>query len=452
MRIHSHLRKSIITVCAIVTACLTVPSQAEAQHLWWELDGQKDATCLYGEITVLATHPESIYYCGANWHPGGAAGGYCGIQDNNSKERRTIFSIWDTSPKLHPKITAADVETEFGRFTNEGSGGHTHMVWPWKTGETFQFYIQKRRGKQHGTIDTSYYLFDLQQNKWRHSATINNPIGGKKEVATIGGGLNSFLENFGGKDVDRPKVALYRLWLGKVVASLRPLTRAGGDGIWGQLNDAYFLAEGSQQELRKVFRELESKYGKPVIIPKGRRARPLSIKRVPNDVLAALRKLPRAETVNYNSADPRDDGTYVIRVLSTNKRLGVEKSSDNGKDKVVQNAAQESHVLWKLEKTGDCFTIVNTNNNQVLTAPDGSRPDSKVELGPKGDSKGQEWAFVKEGDNYLIKSKQNEMILSVYGKMTSDGAPITQWPEPEKPISCQLWILSEVKDEGNSKK
>ena len=37
---------------------------ASAQHLWWNLQGQRDATCLYGEITVLATHP-AVYYCGA---------------------------------------------------------------------------------------------------------------------------------------------------------------------------------------------------------------------------------------------------------------------------------------------------------------------------------------------------------------------------------------------------
>ena len=55
-------------------ACIS----AQAQHLWWNLEGQKEATCLYGEITVLATH-HGIYYCGANWHPGEPAGGYCGI-------------------------------------------------------------------------------------------------------------------------------------------------------------------------------------------------------------------------------------------------------------------------------------------------------------------------------------------------------------------------------------
>ena len=123
-------------LCTSLAATLLLCATASAQHLWWNLEGQRDATCLYGEITVLATHP-AIYYCGANWHPGEPAGGYCGIQHNSTRERRTIFSIWDTSPQLHPKVTEADPDTVFGRFGGEGEGGHTHMLWPWNTNDTF---------------------------------------------------------------------------------------------------------------------------------------------------------------------------------------------------------------------------------------------------------------------------------------------------------------------------
>ena len=151
---------------------------AQAQHLWWDLEGQKDATCLYGEITVLATNP-CIYYCGANWHPGEPAGGYCGIQHNSEKERRTIFSIWDTSPDLHPKVTAADLRTLHNRFGGEGEGGHTHMLWDWKVGDTFQFFVQKVPGTGD-TTDARYYVFDRTTKKWLHSATIQSPNGGKR--------------------------------------------------------------------------------------------------------------------------------------------------------------------------------------------------------------------------------------------------------------------------------
>jgi hypothetical protein len=79
------------TFLLAVTVSLFLCTTAQAQHLWWNLEGQKEATCLYGEITVLATNPH-IYYCGANWHPGDPAGGYCGIQHKSEKERRTIYS------------------------------------------------------------------------------------------------------------------------------------------------------------------------------------------------------------------------------------------------------------------------------------------------------------------------------------------------------------------------
>ena len=288
-----NIKASSLTAAMVLTLCAT----ATAQHLWWDLEGQKDATCLYGEITVLATHP-AIYYCGANWHPGEPAGGYCGIQHNGEKERRTIFSIWDTSPELHPKVTAADPHTIFNRFGGEGEGSHTHMLWDWKIGDTFQFFVHKQPGKGDST-DARYYIFDPKQKKWLHSATINSPNGGKKSVATIGGGgLCSFLENFAGKDKAVPKLALYRLWLGPSVEKMKCLTKAGGDGTWGQLHDAYFLAEGDQGRLAGIFTESEKEYGKPVFGGQGKELKPLSDKAVPAAVIEALKTLPQAKATD----------------------------------------------------------------------------------------------------------------------------------------------------------
>ena len=104
-----------------VAATFLLSGTARGQHLWWNMEGERHAACLYGEITVLATAPH-IYFCGANWHPGEPAGGYCGIQHNGKAERRTIFSIWDTSPQLKPKVTAADAHTLHNRFGGEGTG------------------------------------------------------------------------------------------------------------------------------------------------------------------------------------------------------------------------------------------------------------------------------------------------------------------------------------------
>jgi hypothetical protein len=96
-------------IWAIVAAAigLVTCGELKAQHLWWDTRQLNEAACLYGEITVLATH-HGVYYCGANWHPGEPAGGYCGIQHNGPAERRTIFSVWDTTRELHPTVTQAD--------------------------------------------------------------------------------------------------------------------------------------------------------------------------------------------------------------------------------------------------------------------------------------------------------------------------------------------------------
>ncbi len=300
------MNTTLRSLFAFVTSAL-MASQAFAQHLWWDLDGQTNATCLYGEITVLATAP-NIYYCGANWHPGEPAGGYCGIQHNSDTERRTIFSIWDTTATLHPIVTAADPLTLHNRFGGEGEGGHTHMVWNWNIGETFQFYVHKQPGKDD-TTETSYYIFDRVKNVWIHSATISNPNGDKKSVATIGGGLNSFLENFAGKDKATPKLALYRLWLGTSIETMKCLTKAGGDGTWGQLHGAYFLAEGEAKALEGIFASSKEKYGEPQMgeskgekkgekkDEKGKKLEPIPDAPVPEKVLAALKTQPKAKEV-----------------------------------------------------------------------------------------------------------------------------------------------------------
>jgi hypothetical protein len=245
---------------------------------------------------VLVTH-ENTYYCGLNWHPGEPAGGYCGIQHNSGEEHRTIFSIWDTSPQLHPKVTAADDKTQHGRFGGEGEGGHTHMLWPWKLKETFEFYVTKSPAEQDST-DVKYYVFDREAKKWIHSATINCPNGGHAEVGNLsGGGMDAFLENFSGKDKDAPRLALYRLWIGKDADSLKPLTHAVGDGKWGTLNDCYFLAGGSMENLNTELAKLEKDYGKAVFATKETKPDAISAKPIDEAVLKSLKQLPTAPAV-----------------------------------------------------------------------------------------------------------------------------------------------------------
>ena len=110
-------------------------------------------------------------------------------------------------------------------------------------------------------------------------------------------GLNSFLENFLGRDKSAVKLALYRLWLGRSTERMQCLTKAQGDGIWGQLHGAYFLAEGERTALGQVFESLSSKYGSPVYGGSGKTLEPIPAENIPAGVIAALKDLPRARKV-----------------------------------------------------------------------------------------------------------------------------------------------------------
>jgi hypothetical protein len=277
-------------LAVVVSGMIGNDLPAMAQHLWWNLEGQHEANCIYGEITVLATQP-TTYYCGANWHTGEPAGGYCGIQHNSPQERRTIFSIWDTSTNLHPQTIETAPGVFHNRFGGEGEGAHTHMIWNWRTNETFQFFATKQPGAVTNTTNARYYIFDPAEKAWRHLATINSPVGGHHSVETFGGGLNSFLENFSGQNKTAPRLAIYRLWLGKDAEHLKCLTRATGDGTWGKLNDCYFLASGGTNELAGTLANLETRYGKPAFGGKGKYSEPITDRTLPATLTVDLKKL-----------------------------------------------------------------------------------------------------------------------------------------------------------------
>ena len=81
----------------------------------------------------------------ASWRACGRVLRYSAQQQDGTSHH---LSIWDTSPQLKPKVTAADPKTLHNRFGGEGTGAHTHMIWDWGLGETFQFFIEKLPGKR----------------------------------------------------------------------------------------------------------------------------------------------------------------------------------------------------------------------------------------------------------------------------------------------------------------
>jgi hypothetical protein len=75
---------------------------------------------------------------------------------------------------------------------------------------------------------------------------------------------------------------------------MKCLTIARGDGMWGQLHGAYFLAEGNRAALDAAFSGLEKQYGKPVFGENGKGLDPIEGRPIPATVLEALKDLPRA--------------------------------------------------------------------------------------------------------------------------------------------------------------
>jgi hypothetical protein len=428
------LARLILTVAALLLPTARCPGQ----HLWWNTEGRDDDTCLYGETTVLATLP-GIYYSSAGWWPGEAAGGYCGIQHNSPTERRTIFSIWDTSPTLRPEITAADRRTFFGRFGGEGEGGHTHMIWNWREREAFRFFLQKVPGEKPDTTDAKYYVYEPRRKAWIHSATITSANDGKRSVRTIGGGVNSFLENFAGADKTVPKIALYALWLGPAPDQMRCLTRCGGDGIWGQLGGRYFLAEGDAGKLRAAFARLEKDYGKPVFGVQGKDLPPVADQPLGEAVVAEFKALPRAEAVDNTLYAPEDGRSYTIRCVKSGKGLAVSRTVGGG---VVRDNSIPRPVVWRLEKAGDgAFRILNAASGAAIEAA-----GDAVRVGRRRADVGQVWAFVKAGEGYHIASKRDGRVLDVEGGAEADGARVVVYARhADKPAGNQLWVLTVVK-------
>ncbi|WP_163628817.1 DUF3472 domain-containing protein [Paludibacter sp. 221] len=157
----------------------------------------------YNEITVPAGNDVIGTYCMTN----GFGEGYCGIQVNSASERRVLFSVWapfetdDPSQipeHLRVKLLRRGQGVKVGEFGNEGSGGQSYLIYPWKAGVTYRLLTQvKYNAVVEGSHTTDYtaYFFDPQANggagKWFLIASFRRPETNKTYT-----GMHSFLENF----------------------------------------------------------------------------------------------------------------------------------------------------------------------------------------------------------------------------------------------------------------
>ena len=138
-------------------------------HLTYPVPRGTNVAAFYCEVTAVMD-PVWTYYMACGWHRG-----YFGMQVNSPTERRIIFSVWDSGQEGvdRNKVGAADRVTLVakgenvysGDFGNEGTGGHSHLVFPWKTGEKQRFLVTAKPVDATHTVYSGYY-FRPDQQKW----------------------------------------------------------------------------------------------------------------------------------------------------------------------------------------------------------------------------------------------------------------------------------------------
>ena len=206
---------------------------AASVHLAYPTPDKAQVQAFYCEVTGVE-EPVYTYYMAT-----GFSRGYFGMQVNSQKERRIIFSVWDAAEggdardrstvkeENHTKLLAKGEGVEAGVFGNEGTGGHSHLVYPWKTGEVQKFVVTV---KVDGTFtDYSGYWFHPEKKAWMLIASFHAPKDGHYLH-----GLYSFSENFGGSNGHVLRKARYgHQWI------------QTSDGQWQELLEASFSHDGT---------------------------------------------------------------------------------------------------------------------------------------------------------------------------------------------------------------
>ena len=180
---------------------------AASVHLAYPTTGFTNVDAFYCEVTGVET-PLWTYFEACGWHRG-----YFGMQVNSPTERRIIFSVWDSGNEGvdRSKVATPDRVTLVakgdgvfsGDFGNEGTGGHSHLVYNWKTGEKQRFLVTAKPTDATHTIYSGYW-FQPEQKKWMLIASWKAPKDGSYLR-----GLYSFCENFGGSNGELRRKALY---------------------------------------------------------------------------------------------------------------------------------------------------------------------------------------------------------------------------------------------------
>lgn len=249
---------------------------AASVHLAYPTPQDSKIAMFYNEATAVED-PVATYYMVC-----GFSRGYFGMQVNSTTERRIIFSVWDSgsgqdskdrstvSEENHTQLLAKGEGVEASVFGNEGTGGHSHLVYPWKTGEAQRFVVAVKPEGTHTIYSGFWYHPDKKQ--WMLIASFRAPKDGKWLD-----GLYSFSENFNGNNGQLRRKALFGpQWVKMENGKWEELTKAtfshDGTGksdrldrFMGVEKDLFFLSQGG-------FVPGSTPFGTPFTRPASRRS------------------------------------------------------------------------------------------------------------------------------------------------------------------------------------
>jgi len=207
-------------------------------HLSYPVAADKKVEWFYNEVTI----PEGFDHLHSYYMACGFGKGYFGIQVNSETEKRVIFSIWDSSNEavdrnkvsLIDKVQLVKKGTDVftGDFGNEGTGGHSHLIWNWSTGKKYRFLVHALPENTFTTY--TGYFFDPDKDKWMLISSWKAPKDGKYLNH-----LYSFIENFWGTNGNLERKATYsNQWV------------RTAEGEWIELNKASFTHDPTGNKMR----------------------------------------------------------------------------------------------------------------------------------------------------------------------------------------------------------
>ncbi len=227
---------------------------AASVHSFYPMPEGTNVAAFYCEITAVED-PVTTFYMACGWHRG-----YFGMQVNSPTERRIIFSVWDSGNEAvdrdkvndenRVKLMGKGEGVYAGDFGNEGTGGHSHLKYLWKTGETQKFVVTAQPTNETFTIFSGYYFHPAKKD-WMLISSWKAP----KEGGWLRR-LHSFSENFGGSTGHLRRKALFgnqwvltpeREWIELTTASFShdPTGREDRlDRFMGVEDGKFFLSHG----------------------------------------------------------------------------------------------------------------------------------------------------------------------------------------------------------------